>query len=178
MSTEPWTPGKLISTSRAYWESAVIHAAARLDIATKLGQDALTAAAIAQKVEADPHNLSKLLNALTAMGLLQKSGDLYENTPASLTYLSRHSMEYVGHIIQHHHHLMHSWSHLDEAVRSGQPVRENSSDSADARENFLMGMFDLALMLAPRIAEAVDLSGRKKLPIWAVVPERTPSISA
>jgi len=33
----------------------------------------------------------------------------------------RHFARYLGIIIRHHHHLMASWSHLDEAVRTGAP---------------------------------------------------------
>ena len=50
-------------------------------------------------------------------------------------------------------------------MQSGAPIRERFSpaDDADARESFLLGMFNLASQLAPRLAREIDLSGRQRL---------------
>jgi hypothetical protein len=71
----------------------------------------------------------------------------------------------MGHIIMHHHHLLPGWARLHESVQSGQPLRDPDSHKDDeiARESFLMGMFNLASLLAPRITGAIDLSGRRRL---------------
>jgi SAM-dependent methyltransferase len=71
----------------------------------------------------------------------------------------------MGHIIMHHHHLMAGWARLHEAVKDGGPIRERVShdDDETVRESFLMGMFNLASLLAPRIAQTIDLSGRGRL---------------
>jgi hypothetical protein len=57
-----------------------------------------------------------------------------------------------------------SWSRLDQAVLSGEPVRGRASfDVEEFRESFLMGMHTLASHLAPTISEVLDLSGRSHL---------------
>ena len=54
------------------------------------------------------------------------------------------------------------WSQLDEAVRSGRPVRGRVSFEDEAkRESFLMGMFNNAMQIAPGLAKTIDLSGRR-----------------
>jgi SAM-dependent methyltransferase len=60
---------------------------------------------------------------------------------------------------------MPGWNRLDEAVKSGGPVRGSSSHSDDesARESFLMGMFNMASISAPLIVPKIDLSGRVRL---------------
>jgi hypothetical protein len=64
----------------------------------------------------------------------------------------------------HHHHLAHSWLRLDEAVKEGRPLRTGrTARTEEEQESFLMGMFDLAVPVAPRIAELVDLSQRRHL---------------
>jgi SAM-dependent methyltransferase len=64
----------------------------------------------------------------------------------------------------HHHHLLESWSQLDQAVLSGRPVRTQASFSNDEwRESFLMGMFNLAMGLAPKIVPLIDLSSKRHL---------------
>jgi hypothetical protein len=106
-----------------------------------------------------------LLDALTAMGLVTKDAGRYAATPFAAEFLARTSPAYLGHIIMHHHHLMESWVHLDEAVRSGGPVRARVShvDDAALRESFEMGMFNLAMQIAPIIVPRIDLSGRRRL---------------
>jgi predicted O-methyltransferase YrrM len=105
-----------------------------------------------------------LLNALTAMQLLRKQDTVYQNTPESLRFLTKASPSYVGHMISHHQQLMSSWSRLDEGIKTGRPIRTRASRSDDTwRENFLMGMFNMAMLLAPKIVSQLDLSGRKHL---------------
>ena len=105
-----------------------------------------------------------LLNALAAMGLLTKSGGRFSNTPESRTFLSKDSEQYIGYMLMHHHHLMHSWTLLHEGVLSGKPVKPAADYSIDDfLEGFLMGMYVLASALAPKVVQEVDLSKRQHL---------------
>lgn len=164
MSNEPWHPGRLLQTSGAYWQSAALHGGVRLDIFTLLGDRPLDAARIAARLDAEPRATAALLDALAAMGLLEKRGGVYADTPAAARWLDRRAPDYLGHMIRHHHHLFASWGRLDEAVRSGAPVRERASfGDFEVREAFLMGMFNNAMLQAPSVVAAVDLSGRRRL---------------
>jgi SAM-dependent methyltransferase len=98
------------------------------------------------------------------MGLLIRKDDHFSCTRNAAEFLSRHSPRYLGHIILHHQQLMDSWAHLDEAVQSGRPVRQRyAGDDPEWRRNFLLGMFDLAMILAPKLVGKIDLSGRRRL---------------
>lgn len=164
MNRSEWNPGTLLETSGSYWKTCTLHAAVQLDVFTLMGDQPISAQALAEKLKADPRALAMLLNALTAMNLLNKSGEQYANTPESAQFLSRKSPAYVGYIIKHHHHLVSSWGQLDEAVLSGKAVRTRAMHrSDDARESFLMGMFNNAMMLAPKIVPNIDLSHRTSL---------------
>jgi len=159
-----WNPGKLLEISGAYWQTCTLHAGVKLDLFTELGGLSLRAEQLAESRGLDARALAMLLDALAAMGLLVKSGETYSNTPDALTYLSAESPDYVGHMILHHHHLVASWSRLDEAVRTGKPVREKSVFSdKERRKRFLMGMFNNAMLLAPGLVPEVDLSGCRRL---------------
>jgi precorrin-6B methylase 2 len=64
----------------------------------------------------------------------------------------------------HHHHLVESWSQLDQAVQSGRPIRERSAFSDEEwRESFLMGMFNMAMNIAPLLIPRIDISSRLHL---------------
>ena len=164
MHDQEWNPGRLIKLSGGYWGACALHAGVKLRIFTLLDRQMRSAADLARTCGADLRGLTMLLNALSAVGLLVKDGDQYRNTPFAQDFLREDAPGYLGHILLHHHHLMESWAHLDQAVMSGKPQRVRTSYSDDARrEAFLMGMFNLASLLAPQLVPHVDLEGRRQL---------------
>lgn len=158
-----WTRGDILATSSAYWQGCALQAGVRLGVFTVLHDGKMGLPEVAAAIESDMRGSEYLLNALAAMGLLSKEGSYYANSPAALELLSARSQKYLGHIILHHHHILDGWSQLDKAVRRGTPVRMRSYGEEAERESFLMGMFNLAMGIAPRLASELDLSGRKRL---------------
>jgi SAM-dependent methyltransferase len=157
-------PGRLLGLSGSYWQTCALHAGVKLGLFTAIGRHARSAEQIAAMIDADARAVTMLMNALVAMELLKKEGDQYANMDESRLFLDERSERYQGHIILHHHQLMASWADLDKAVRTGRPVRTRSSlQDAEARRHFLLGMFNLAMGLAPRVTAALDLAGRRRL---------------
>ncbi len=164
MAKREWHPGEVLELSGYFWKTCTLHTAVKLDLFTLIGEKQLSAAKAAEKLNAAPKGVERLLNALVAMELLTKADDAFSNTPSSLKLLSKDSSKYLGHIIMHHHHLVESWSKLDQSVKSGQPIRERSSFSKEEwRESFLMGMFNMAMSMAPLLVPRVDISSRRHL---------------
>lgn len=165
MHASEWTVPDLLQLSGSYWSTCALHAAVKLDVFTALTDTPCTAEQVAEKISSDQRATAMLLDSLVAIGLLSKGVNLYSHTPFSAVYLSRLSEKYMGHIIMHHYHLVEGWSRLSEAVISGAPVRKSVSlDNTEiVRESFLMGMFNLASLLAPKIAKSLDLSSRRRL---------------
>lgn len=161
--SQSWNMGSLIGISSGYWQGCVLQAAVRLELFTVLDDGSLSLQAISHLLGSDPRATTFLLNALSAMNLLVKNGDVYRNTEQSAKLLSRKSGRYIGHIILHHHHLIDGWRQLDLAVRTGKPVTRQSYGEEVERESFQMGMFNLAMQTAPLIAATVDLEGRNLL---------------
>ncbi|MDL2210024.1 SAM-dependent methyltransferase [Desulfovibrio sp. OttesenSCG-928-O18] len=169
--TKEWTAREMLELSGMYWKTSALQAGVVLDLFTAL--DAMAAegkradiASLARAVQSDERALGMLVTALTAMGFLGMDQDGILLPEHSRKYLSRESDEYIGFIIKHHMHIMPAWSKLAEAVQSGRSTREvSSSDTDDAaeRESFLMGMFNVAMHQAEKIAAALDLSGRNRL---------------
>jgi hypothetical protein len=164
MEKEEWNPGKLLGLSGNYWMSCTLHAGVKLGIFSHIGNRSFSAEEVAQKVAGNTRSVTMLLNALTAMNLLVKKDDFFSNTPFSASYLTKESPQYLGYMIMHHHHLLPSWIRLDEGVVTGRPVRGRASfDNPEVRESFLMGMFNMAMNLAPQMAALIDLSDRHNL---------------
>jgi len=156
------TPGPLLEISGSYWKTCALHAGAMLDVFTPLDAGPNTSEALAQATQCDHRAMTMLLNALAAMGLLVKSGEYFSLSLLAQEYLVKHSPRYMGYIIRHHHRLMSSWALLPQAVCTGQPAR-GQRRSDDDREDFLLGMFNLASGIAPGLAKKMDLTGRERL---------------
>jgi SAM-dependent methyltransferase len=158
---EQWNPAKLMKVSGAYWESFPLHVAVALDIFTRIGEGSLSAETMASQWKGDARSARMLLDALTAMGLLEKKADQYANTEAAKSLLIKTSPGYMGYAVKHHHHLVAAWSKLSLAVKTGRPVKKRRSRSEI--ESFLMAMYNNASGLAPRITREIDLSKRRHL---------------
>lgn len=165
MSELPWNPPELLKMSGSYWGACALHAGVKLDLFTPLSEESSTAVDLARKNGLNERGLAMLLDALAAMELLKKIDGRYQCTPFAAEFLSTTSSKYLGHIIKHHHHLVEGWAQLDKSVQSGEPVRNRVSHepSEIERESFLLGMFNLAMMMAPKIVPQIDLSGRRHL---------------
>ena len=157
-------PAELLEISGYFWKTCVLHAAVKLDVFTVIGDQQITAEQITQKLDGSQRGVSRMLDALAAMDLLVKTDGKYANTASTKTFLSKDSAKYMGHIVMHHHFLMESWSQLDQAVLTGSPVRTRASFSNEKRrESFLMGMFNMAMGMAPKIVPLIDLSESRHL---------------
>ena len=164
MDQDEWNTGKLLETSGSYWRACTLHAGVKMDVFSHIGDDELMGEEVAGQLNANEDGVKRLLNALTAMGLLTKAKERYANTAASKALLVKDSPDYIGYIISHHHHLVSAWSQLPQAVKSGQQVRERFSFSeGEERESFLLGMFNLAMNIAPQVADHINLKGRRHL---------------
>ena len=157
------TIGDVLKVSSAYWQSSTIHCGVKLDVFSHIGDHGATAKEVADKAKADERAVSMLLNALTALGLVYKNAELYSNSPLSREYLIKGKPAYSGYIIMHHYHLVDAWTQLDEAVRSGGAVEKRSYGVEQERESFLMGMYNIAMGIAPIIAQQIKLENRRHL---------------
>jgi hypothetical protein len=165
MERNDWSPADLLQLSGGYWSACALHAGVKLDLFTALAEREMNGQELAERIGVDVRGGTMLLNALAALALLEKRGETYRTTPFAAEYLNRTSPKYLGYIVMHHHHLMAGWAHLDEAVTSGCALRERMSGGSEAtvRESFLMGMFNLAMQLAPKIVAEIKLEGRRRL---------------
>jgi len=164
MATRQWNPGDLLEIAGYFWKTAALHAAVKMDIFTVIADGQIAGEEIGRQLNAAPKSVIRMLDALVAMELLVKADGKYANSDSGQTLLSKNSPKYIGHIIMHHHHLVEAWSKLDQAVQTGRPIRGRSSFSKEEwRESFLMGMFNLAMGLAPQLVRQIDLSSRRHL---------------
>ncbi|MCP4744852.1 MAG: methyltransferase domain-containing protein [Desulfobacteraceae bacterium] len=163
MKQTQWDKGSLLQLSGAYWQAFTVHTGVKLDLFTLLDEKPLSVDQVASRAKSDIRGMKMLLNALSAIGLLRSKEDCYHCSTEAKRYLSKNSADYIGYMILHHHHLAPSWAMLDQAVKTGEPVRDRTAVNEDTwREAFLMGMHTSARLHAPGIVERLDLSNNKR----------------
>ncbi len=118
----------------------------------------ITANEVARIVGLDARATEILFDALTALGLLRKTGNKYRNMDVTKQFLVKDSPFYQGDMLRHSDTLWKSWSGLDEVVRSGLPNRSGGRD----HDAFIRAMHNNAGFRAPDVIKAVDLRGVKK----------------
>ena len=88
MATAQMNPGELLETSGFYWKTCTLHAAVKLDVFTVIGDAHLTGEEICQKLNGAQRGVERLLDALTAMDLLEKIDGKYGNSPSSRSFIT------------------------------------------------------------------------------------------
>lgn len=163
MNKKDWTVGDLLKVSGSYWQAFLLHASVKLNVFSLIGAGQVSAEEVAKRLDCEVRGATMLLNALAAMGLLIKERDQYANTAESKSLLMKESPDFIGHMVMHHHRLVETWSQIDKAVKTGKPARKRAARNGEELESFLMGMYNLAMGIAPRVAEQIDLQGRNRL---------------
>jgi 2-polyprenyl-3-methyl-5-hydroxy-6-metoxy-1,4-benzoquinol methylase len=115
-----------------------------------------SAEVISQKLNIDLRATEILLDALTALGLLKKSGYEYKNSSVSSRFLVKGSPYYQGDIVRHSDTLWKNWSGLDEVIKTGKPSRK-----ASHQEAFVLGMHNLASLKVEDVMKVIGLKGVK-----------------
>lgn len=113
---------RLIQIGSAFWQSRVLHAAVRLDIASVLGDEHLSVDVIAARVLAQPDAIYRLLRMLAAMGIFDEvSPRVFKNNALS-SHLREDNPKNVRAMILMHNSLEMSqpwFEQLEQGVRSG-----------------------------------------------------------
>ncbi|WP_298037563.1 methyltransferase [uncultured Desulfuromonas sp.] len=153
----------LMRLAHGFEAAKIFFVANDLDLFSRVGQGR-AADDLAAELGRDGRALTILLNALVAVGLLQKEGDLYRNGPAASRWLVQ-GEAFRGSIFKHIHHCWGAWNDLGEVIRDGRPARPREEAILGTKEewtrDFIRGMDDVTRELAPQVARKLDLSRAK-----------------
>ncbi|MCX6249957.1 MAG: methyltransferase [Bacteroidetes bacterium] len=165
MKKEITTPPELMSIVQGFRNSRIILTAFELGVFTVTSDGSITSDEIAQQIQTNPRATNRLLNALVAIGLLQKSGDKFHNTSFSSKFLIKGRPDYMT-SLAHSVSLWKTWSTLTDCIRSGNSVTQGvqiEERSSEWLEGFIAAMHNRAPQQAIEIAPLLDLSKTKRL---------------
>jgi SAM-dependent methyltransferase len=148
-------------------EARILQAAVTLGLFDRLDTAGRSAAAIAGAAGTDARATELLLNALVAMRLVRKDGDLFKETAVSKTYLTRASPTSYACLVRFDAWLWSLWGELAETVRTGEPARDPDmfQSSPEDTERFIEAMASIVQARgdARVLADTLDLGGVRRL---------------
>ncbi len=165
MSVEKTSTGEaptsrpILEMATAFQRSRVLLTAYELGVFSVINEESKTSAEVAEALETDPRATDRLMNALAALGLLQKHEGRFTNTPAAAQFLVQGRPDYMAGLA-HTAHLWQTWSGLTQAVRAGTGA---VGDEVNARGEewlraFIGAMHWRARQMAGGVVRLLDLS--------------------
>lgn len=120
--TKKWATEEVISVVRGFQPACVLLTAADLNVFSILKTKAMSAKAVADKLEADTRAITILLDALAAMALLTKRNKEYSLSSEVAPLLTEDSSRSILPAIRHQANCLRKWVQLPQIIRSGQPA--------------------------------------------------------
>ncbi len=159
MTEHNWDMGRIMELATGYWKSAVLSAGVKLGCFDALADGPATAAQLAEVCDASERHLAEVLDALTALTLLEKSENTYRIAQGADALLNRNSPTCLLDALRFNTDLYPLWGQLPESVQAGKSVIPSGAhlgaDPARTRR-FVMGMHSRALSIAPAFLSALD----------------------
>jgi hypothetical protein len=156
-------PDAIMRLGFGFWGSKTLLSAVELGLFTHLADGPLSAEALRTRLNLHQRGLRDFLDTLVALGMLERTGDTYANTPATDVFLDLRKPTYLGGILEMANARLYPfWGSLTEALRTGEPQNEAKQGRdlfdelyTDPRrlEEFLKAMTGLSLGAAATIAQ-------------------------
>jgi hypothetical protein len=156
------TPDAIMQLGFGYWGSKTLLTAVELGLFTELARGPLSPDEIRVRLNLHERSVRDFLDALVALGMLEREQGKYTNTPATDLYLDRTKPTYVGGLLEMMSvRLFRVWADLTEGVKTGKPQNEakHGGDLFDVLysdperlEQFLSAMTGISLGIAHAMA--------------------------
>ncbi len=151
---------KIHGMARAFQGSRILLSAFELGVFTALEDEAKTAVELAGKLGTGVRATDRLLNALCALGLVQKGDGHFSNTAAASQFLVEGKERYMSGLL-HSSHMWDTWSSLTATVKRSDDEKGRSLEQRDPKwfKAFIEAMHSRAAMSAPPVVGQLDLTG-------------------
>jgi SAM-dependent methyltransferase len=136
---------RLMSLANGHVEARIVQTAVELRIFDALQHASLTSSELAHSLGLEPRASELFLNALSALALLRKNNDKFFLSDSAEQFLVRSAPQYLGGMIHFDASLWNCWEKLEQALRSGKPVRPPNmyQEDLEETETFINGMDSL-----------------------------------
>ena len=125
MSLSAPTPDHILQVGLGFWASKTLLSAVEMEVFTELAKHPEDLETLTGRMGSHPRSSRDFLDALVALGFLERHDGVYSNTPATGLFLDKHKTSYIGGILEMaNRRLFLHWNKLTTALRTGQPQGE------------------------------------------------------
>jgi len=129
------TPNHILQVGLGFWASKILLSAVEVGLFTELAHRPVDLETLRGRLGLHPRSARDFLDALVALGFLERRDGTYCNTPAVDFFLDKRKPSYVGGILEMANHRLYGhWGNLTEALRTGQPQNETRHGDAPVFE--------------------------------------------
>lgn len=162
MSQDPLDRDQILEMTAGFMPACVIGAAAELDLFGALDRRSAPAQTIADRLGSDRRATTILLDAVVALGLIDKDGDLYSISAEIQSLLTHDTPDTILPGILHRLNVLRSWSQLAWVTKAGIPCPRQASIRGPAadRAAFVAAMHTYS---RPAVDQLVARLGPPKL---------------
>jgi hypothetical protein len=119
------TPEHIMQIGLGFWASKTLLSAVEMGLFTELAQHPEPLDAVQSRLGLHPRSARDFLDALVALGLLERNDGIYSNTRDTDIFLDKGKPSYIGGVLEMANQRLYGhWSHLTEGLRTGQPQNE------------------------------------------------------
>lgn len=126
MATSPQiNPDHIMQVALGFWGSKTLLSAIEMGLFTELANGAEDLPTLSGRLGLHPRSSRDFLDALVALGFLERRDGKYNNTPSTDYCLDRKKPSYIGGMLEMaNHRLYRFWGNLTEALRTGELQNE------------------------------------------------------
>lgn len=145
--------------------SRLILTAAQLDLFGFLEKESRSSHEVAESLGLEQRATGTFLDALAALGLLEKTGSRYRVPEGLGPLLSGSSKESVSPFLSHMGTLWRRWGALNEVLKTGMTLESGfwEERSPEEREAFIGAMHVIGRQMAPEIIDSISLEKVKRI---------------
>ncbi len=161
------SPTHILDLANAFYESCVLFTASDIDVFRALSElETADAERLAFDLDCNPPAMRLLLDACVAIGLLDKHGESYSNTPEAAAFLVSGAPGDLSRAIRYNRDVYNAWGKLPQLIQTGEPVEPPAlhlGDDPDRTRTFVHSMHARCLAIGRAVMPAIDLSDRSHL---------------
>jgi hypothetical protein len=132
MSTPAPSPEHILQTGLAFWASKTLLSAVEFELFTELARQPESLESLSARLGLHPRAARDFLDALVALGFLERENGIYSNTPSTDLFLDKRKPSYIGGVLEMaNQRLFSHWGKLTTALRTGEQQNETAG-SQDA----------------------------------------------
>jgi hypothetical protein len=129
------SPERIMQLGLGFMASRAVLSAIDLRVFTKLAGKPTSGETLSKQIGIHPRSSLDFLDSLVALGLLERTGQIYSNTPEADFFLDRGKPSYIGGILEMGSARLYPfWGSLTEALKTGQPQNEAKSGQENSFE--------------------------------------------